>query len=525
MKIFQTKFLSTLFIIVIVFSSSCTQSPEISTVPVVINLENRTINDDIEIGSTVQTLLNSESIKINPLDKVEPPVYTVITEALTVNITRVKEEFETEEVIIPFEQQTVRNESLPEKQKILVQSGVNGVQEVTYRMLYEDGELVSRAEVKKTDLVSPRPEIIMVGVQTPFTSIPLNGKLIFLSAGNAWVMEDTTSNRKPILTNGNLDGRILDLSPNGNWLLYTQISADEEKINELWVINLEEKEATPVNLDTDNVIHYAEWIPSEALSVLVSTVEKREVAPGWQANNNLIKLTLGQDGKVIKTENLLESNSGGIYGWWGTEFDFSPTGNQLAFIRPDAIGVVDLDDQSFVVLNSITPYQTRSDWAWVSPIFWSQDGRFLYWVDHSSDSNNTNSELSPLFNLSAIDIGSGLSLTLGENVGMFAYLTEIKDADQTRLFFLQAIFPENSETSRYQLVVSDQDGSNTSNIFPMEGMQGLEPQAIQKSPCDGEPACQLGLIYQGNLWFIEINDQFSSYQITGDGLITRIEWN
>jgi len=525
MKLFQNIFLSTLFFFIISVSSSCVQTPEISTVPAVIIVDGRTINKDIEIGSTIQTLLNTENIELNSLDRVEPPVYTVITEIMTITITRVEEKFETEEITIPFEQQTVRNESLPEKQKVLVQSGVNGVRELTYRMLYEDGELISRTEVRRTDLISAKPEIIMVGIQTPFTSIPINGKLIFLSAGNAWIMEGETSNRKPILTNGNLDGRILKLSSNGNWLLYSQISPDKEKINELWVINLANDEPIPIYLNTDNVIHFAEWVPGESLSVLVSTVEKRETAPGWQANNNLIKLTLGADGKVLRTEQILDSNSGGIYGWWGSNFQYNQSGNQLAFVRPDAIGLVDLENQSLEVINSITPYQTKSDWAWVSPISWSQDNRYLYWVDHASDSNTTNSELSTLFNLKALEINSGLSLTLSENVGMFAYLTEIKNNNQNQLFYLQAVFPENSETSRYQLVVSDQDGSNARNIFPSTGMQGLEPQNIIKSPCTKESSCQLGVIYQGNLWFIEMKDQFSSYQITGDGLITRIEWN
>jgi hypothetical protein len=56
-------------------------------------------------------------------------------------------------------------------------------------------------------------------------------------------------------------------------------------------------------------------------------------------------------------------------------------------------------------------------------------------------------------------------------------------------------------------------------------MQGLEPQKIHSSPCSNEQICQVGFIYQGNLWIIDMNNEHTTHQITGDGLITRLEWN
>lgn len=517
-----------IFLLIVVFTlQGCTSQSEISSIPIEIIVDNQTINVNIEIGSTIQTVLSSENIVLNPLDKVDPPVFTVITEPISIKITRVEEMFETEEIVIPFEQQTVRNEALPERQNVLIQPGINGLQEITYRLLYENGQLFSRTEVRRVDILDPKPEIIMIGVQTPFTSIPINGKIIYLSSGNAWMMENQTSNRAPILTNGKLDGRILSISPNGKWLLFTQISSEDEIINELWVINLETEDADPVYLKIDNVIHFAEWIPGNTLSVLVSTAEPREVAPGWQANNNLLELTLGADGKVLRTEEVIESNSGGIYGWWGTNFQFSPDGKYLAFIRPDALGLVDIKNQELEIIANVIPYQTKSDWAWVSPFSWSKDNRFIYWVDHRNDLSLENPELSPIFDLKAADIETYQSVTANENVGMFAYPTIIKfseDKDKYQLGFLEAIFPDNSESSRYRLLISDRDGSNSRIIFPLNDMQGLEPQKIYSSPCSDDQICQLGFIYQGNLWIINMNDQFSTHQITGDGLITRVEW-
>jgi hypothetical protein len=111
---------------------------------------------------------------------------------------------------------------------------------------------------------------------------------------------------------------------------------------------------------------------------------------------------------------------------------------------------------------------------------------------------------------------------------MFAYSSSIQSTevrDSYRLTFLAAIFPESSNSSRYRLLVSDRDGSNSKIIFPSEDMQGLEPQKIHSSPCSNEQICQVGFIYQGNLWIIDMNNEHTTHQITGDGLITRLEWN
>jgi len=367
----------------------------------------------------------------------------------------------------------------------------------------------------------------MIGVQTPFSSIPINGKIVYLSSGNAWMIEQETSNRKPIITNGKLDGRILKLSPDREWLLFTQISEQEDVINELWVVDLTLEELSPVNLEINNVIHFADWSLANDRTVLVSTVEPREVAPGWQANNNLLQLSLGLKGNVLKTTEIIQSNSGGIYGWWGTDFEISPNGKEIAFSRPDAIGLVNVKDNELEILSNVTPYQTQSDWAWVSQITWSSDSRYLYWINHLEDPSLSNQELSPFFNLNAYDLELDTTLTTVNNVGMFAYPKTIEFSstiNDFRISFLQAIFPESSDSSRYRLMMVDRDGSNSTRLFPNEDMQGLEPQEIISSPCEPDNSCQIGFLYQGNLWILTYTNQYTVHQITGDGLITQIEW-
>ncbi len=523
--VFIQKNLTRIFFLFTLVISACSPQVSIPKIEVVINQSGEVATTEAEVGTTVQSVLASENINLTSFDQITPPLFTVLTESATITITRIEEKFESEEIVIPYEQQTVRNESLPERQNVLVQTGINGLREITYRNLFENGELISRTIVKQVDSILPRPEIIMVGVQAPFQPIEISGRLVYIVAGNAWMMETDTANRIPLITSGDLDGRIFSLSEDGEWLLFTRTSTDPEAINELWVVNLNKEDAEPVYLKTDNVIHFAEWMPGFALAVLVSTVEKRQVAPGWQANNNLIRLTLGANGRMLKKQELIESNSGGIYGWWGTDFLYSPDGKNLAFSRPDSIGLVDFNAEKLLVLQNIVPFQTQSEWAWVSPLAWSPDSSFLYWIDHLSDPSFSNPESSPFFDLKTTMIKTNMTLNSIKNVGMFAYpsASPLKSDNRHDIVFLQAIFPENSETSNYRAMVMDRDGSNVRVLFPTSDTNGLPPQEISWAPCEAQDACQIGIIYKGNIWLVNTGDN-QSEQITGDGLITKMDW-
>ncbi len=500
---------------------------QLKSVTILIEVDGQTINTSAGIGSTIQSVLSQNNITLSQLDKVTPPLFTHIIQDTSISISRVVEKFETEEIVIPFERQTVRNESLPDKQTILIQPGVNGLREITYRLVYENDLLISKTEINQVNVITANPEIIMVGVQTPFSAVTIPGKLVYLASGNAWIMDGDTSNRRPVVTNNLVDGRVFEISPDGEWLLFTQLSEDPETINELYIINLEEENAEPIYIKADNIIHYAEWAPGFNLAVLFSTVEPRAVAPGWQANNDLKLTTLGEGGRVIKTETVIESNSGGIYGWWGSYFSYSPNGQYLAFARPDAIGLVNLKQNQLEPIVNMVPFQTRSEWAWISPIEWSPNSDFLYFVDHNASGNNNNPESSMRFDLKSIQIDENMILNTTNDIGMFAYpsTSNSKSNNQYKLLYLNAIFPENSDTSRYRLMIVDRDGSNETQIFPDTDSSGIDPQKVEWSPCTENLTqdCYMGIVYQGNIWLINEVD-YSSAQITGDGLITKIDW-
>ncbi len=217
-------------------------------------------------GSTVAEALRAAGVTLGPLDRTDPPDYTLLVTDTQVRVIRVTEEFRVEQEIIPFERRVLRNEALPEGETRLLQAGVNGLREVTYRRLIEDGEVVSERPVKSVVVKEPQPEIVMVGVQSPFLPRAIPGRLAYLAAGNAWVMEGDTSQRRPVVTTGDLDGRVFTLSPDGRWLLFTRhTDTDEEEgaINSLWVVDLEAEEPTPQPLRVHNVVHFAAFAPAQ----------------------------------------------------------------------------------------------------------------------------------------------------------------------------------------------------------------------------------------------------------------------
>jgi len=518
-----------LFILIffIWLTTSC-RSPQIGEeIQITIDDGGNTQQVSVSSGSTVTQALQDAGIAPGALDRTDPPFYTILSEGDTITLTRVEEVFETEEVVVPFEKQIVRNETLPEGETRLVQAGVNGLQEITYRRIIENGNEVSKSSVKTIVLSEALPEIVMVGAQTSFTPLNIPGTLAYLAGGNAWIMEGSTANRRVIVSTGDLDGRIFTLSPNGEYLVFTRKStkpADEE-INTLWAVRTKNLDPKPFSLRAKNVVHYAEWIPNSN-SVAFSTVEPRSAAPGWQANNDLYRVSISSG----EPRRLLRESSGGVYGWWGMSFAYSSSG-VLAYASPDTIGLVDQDKGYLKPLLEITPLNTHSDWAWIPPITWSADGDSLYFISHAPAPAPITDEESPFFDLTAASFTSEATVNMVNSTGMFAYpsVSPIQANGKEGSFqvaYLQSIFIEQSDTSRYRLIVMDRDGSNSKTLFPPADLNGIEPQVPIWAPgsIEGQTGYFIAVVYQGNLWFVDSGNA-SAYQVTGDGLISEIDWN
>ncbi|HEX7556306.1 MAG TPA: G5 domain-containing protein [Leptolinea sp.] len=506
-------------------SATPTQSPFI---PIVINIDGGKLTVDVPPGSSVQNALDAAKIVMEPLDKVNPSAGTALADITLITVTRVREEFDTRDVTLPFEHQTVRNEALPEGQTMLIQPGENGQRQDTYRRVFEDNQQTAETLFKSQIIKEARPEIVMIGVRAPFSSVPIQGNIVYLTSGNVWMMEGATGNRRPIVTTADLDGHVLSLSSNGKWLLFTRKIKNSQPniINSLWITRTDVKTEHLYDLHVSNVINAAGFIPGKDLTFTYSTVESRTTAPGWQSNNDLQLLRIDDSGQIIGGKEIVPVNSGGVFGWWGTRYVWSQDGERLAYARPDSIGLVNPDNGETTELMRITPLQTRGDWAWVPAVGWSPDHRSLFFTNHNQDPAVSTPEQSQRFNVSALVPREGLSVEAVPETGMFAYPVPSPWLDESNYLvaYLQAAFPAQSETSRTRLMVMDRDGSNRRQIFPVEGSQPIEPQQITWSPprTDNIPQ-RLAVIYQGNIWFV---DPFSglSQQITGDGLVSMLAW-
>ncbi len=516
------------------FITACAASPTTSlSVQVQIVADGQTTPVNLTDGSTVQAALEQAGLNLESLDRVDPPLHTTVSDGLIITLNRVWEQFEIEQVVLPFEQQLQPSETLPEGEQQPLQLGQNGLQEITHRIVFEDDVEISRSEIKSIIINEPVIQIMLVGVQTSFVPLTIPGRLLYLSDGNAWMLEGTTANRAAVVSTGDLDGRVFELSDDGEWLLFTRFDEDEDVINTLWAISVDNPE-DEIDLQVQNVIHFADWEPGSQTWAAFSTVEPRQAAPGWQANNDLQFRNFSAGGWVKPSaEVMLDTNSGGVYGWWGTDFFYGLGDADLEYANPDQVGVLDFDQQSFLLVMDIVPLQTRSEWAWVPGIKWGPDGKALYTVRHAPSSDLINAEESPNFNLTVLPSNGSDPIDLISLVGMFAYPLpsplQVQPSGETahQVAYLQAIFPLQSETSRYRLMVMDRDGSNQRELFPPSEIPGIEPQKYwgvwspERLSADG--GYVLAVLYQGNIWLIDM-ETGQTWQITGDSRINRVGW-
>jgi hypothetical protein len=143
----------------------------------------------------------------------------------------------------------------------------------------------------------------------------------------------------------------------------------------------------------------------------------------------------------------------------------------------------------------------------------------------------TTPEESPNFDLTSISISDHSKNTLIPQTGMFAYpavspLRQNESGAAYLVTYLQAIFPAQSATSRYRLMVMANDGTNPRLLLPAEGQPGLAPQqqtSVWAPKLLETGADFISVVYEGNLWIVDVASG-QLQQVTGDGLTSRIDW-
>lgn len=481
---------------------------------------------------SVGEFLTQIGLEVTELDRIVPPRVTQIQDGMTITVVRVEERIECEQAIIPYQQRAIPNEGLLPGEERLAQSGVNGSEEICYRITTEDGQPSQRVEVQRVVVSDPREEIVFIGIDTSdLEAASIEGTLIYISNGNLWMMRGSSATKRPLTSTGQLDGKVFDLSADGDRILFTQHYTGSESayFNTLFAV-LDTRADTPEiqELSLLNNILYAEWIPERPYTFSYSTAEARNSAPGWQAFNDLWLMRLNAaDAVPISVESAVESSSGGVYGWWGTTFKWSPDGSALAYSRADSVGLVDLETGQLTPLIQFPVYTTFQDWVWQPTLSWSPDGELLLFAVHGQPFGAEQPENSPIFNISVTpaEINGGFVADIVTRSGIWAspqfspFVETSAEMPIGFIGYLQARNPLNSVNDQYDLVIADRDGSNARVLFPPTGQPGLDPQEIAWSPSGRHVA----LIYGGNLWVIEAGTG-RAQQLTVDGGATSPQW-
>lgn len=456
-------------------------------------------------AATVREALAEAEIELEPLDRVSPDLYVELEPGLEIKVTRVTEEIETERETIPFERETVINEALATGETRLAQLGVNGEVEISHRVVYEDGEEVSRTEISRVPVIPPVPEILVVGPQGSLPSVPVEGTIAYLSNGNAWLMRDSSGSRRALTTEGDLDGRVFDLSPDGRHLLYTTALTNEIELplNDLWLASTTIVGEKPITLGVQGVLQAA-WSPVITQSRLAySTAERTANPPGWRANNDLWLLTIPEEFKNNRNEKaatpepveILPPNTQGLYPWWGTSLVWSPDGTKLAYARADQIGMIEVEADRrnrITPLMDFVPLETFSDWVWVPSLSWSPDGRFIAATVHGPSLASEPAEESQVFDLWLISTDGEIKAKVADQVGMWSNPAW----SEAGIAFGEALNPLQSVTSRYKILLMDKDGSNRRQIFPFSEEVGVQLPDLVWSPEEE----RLLFTYNGNLF-------------------------
>jgi len=546
-------------------------SSQDNTVGVTLVADGQTRTLRVSPELTVADVLRQAGVSADNLDRVNPPTYNRVAEGMTITVVRVTEETVVVREAVPFNSRTVPNDGLPAGEERLINAGVNGEAEVTYRITYQDGVEVTRSEIRRVIITPAQDEVIMVGSQSDLPTVTINGTLAYIASGNAWIMQQNSANRRPLTLDGGVDGRVFDLSEDGNRLLYSrtevQTPADgnalatpvpqdraNEPFNIIWaILDTRNPDEQPLQLDLQNVL-FAAWVPGTERTIVYSTAEPRTEWPGWQANNDLWRAQISANGALIGRRQLLEESSGGIYGWHGTTFSFAPDGVTLAWVQPDAIGVLTPNYEEpettpiprqptptpisqpveelpayllparydRLTLATFAPWNGY-DFIWVPTPIWSPDGALLTAVIHGGPIGNEQPEDSPLFSVNVFAGSGDYSIQLVPQAGMWA--EPRYSPDNQRLAYLQAVTPLDSSslTSRYRLVLMDADGSNRQQIFPPEDQPGLRPQQYVWSP-DGTQLAVVSPGPEGNILIVDAKTGFSQ-QITSDGQSSSPQWS
>ncbi len=525
-------YLRLLLIVVAAIIVGCTAEPEENPLLVTLVVDGRqqlySNSEPITVGQFLRS--DEVDVELGSLDRVNPPSVTQISDGMTITVVRIREEEQCEQVEIAYEITRQRFEGLPPGEESLQQAGETGLREICYRVTFTDDDPGERIEIRNNIIEEPREEIIFVGISDEVEPVPVSGTLAYINNQNVWVIRGSSTTKAQVTFSGDVDGRVFSLSADGRQLLFSRAIEETDEdgetsaFNQLYIISdLTTSANTPIPLNIQNVL-FAEWRPGYENTFAYSGAEPSNFT-GWDAYNDLWIATVNPDnGDIIDINQVIEENGGGLYGWYGTNYEWSRDGERIAYVRANGVGLVDLSRQQLSedLLLNYDLLNLGTEWSWRTTVSWSPEGDVVLATVHGPPLGAEHPETSPVFDIGAAAVdGSFVVDNLVERVGIWStpqFSPQIDSTDSpfpvSYMAYLQAREWEDSITSEYDLVITDRDGSNARIIFPEPGQPGLKDfaQDFVWSP-NGR---QIAFIYQGDLWKIDILTEIA-HQLTLDG--------
>lgn len=477
-------------------------------------------------ATNIRTFLEEQNLTLNDKDEVIPPLFTPLSDGLTVQVVRVTESVETIDRTIPFQRKIVRNENMAESDPPrIIQPGRAGLEELTIRIVYRDGLEVERRITQTTLVEESQDEIVMIGLGVAVPdNVSFAGTIAYLSNGAPFIMRTNTAFPEAINVGAELDQRVFALAPDGSYLLYTTVPTDTENgelFNSLWVISTV-RNRQPQPLGIHNVL-WADWNPAgvDPLQLAYTTAEATDLPPGWEANNDLWLLELPTDPEDEFTPELLADSYPATYGWWGGHYAWSPTGEWLAYAYADEVGllnITELQERGPVAPNDegreelrqplrrFTEFDTRADWVWLPSLSWSPDGRYLAFTQHAGAETTSSS-----FELWAMDVQSQAAGRFVGQAGLWSYPRWLPNEEMS-LTYLQPLDPADSLRSSYALWLMDKDGSNGRQLYPAVGENSYFSREEQFMAWNGTGQ-DLVFVYNNDLYLLNLPTN-QTYRLT-----------
>ncbi len=162
--------------------------------------------------STVGSLFNLAGVSVGERDRIERKEYTWsesamgslswqsgLEDSMVVNVVRVDSEYVQKEITVAYTTTYRNNADMNKGTTRVVQAGVNGKTVETYKIVRENGEIVSNEKVSTQVVSYPVTQIIEVGTGNVFyasdgTSYPYTKKIYVKLTGYTACYEDTHKN-------------------------------------------------------------------------------------------------------------------------------------------------------------------------------------------------------------------------------------------------------------------------------------------------------------------------------------------